>query len=237
VPPIPAAEGGLVIAIDGPSGSGKSSVSRAVARELGVGYLDTGAMYRAVTWWCLEKGIDLYAAQAVAEAAESLPLEIGSDPSRPTVVVNGVDVADAIRETRVSAAVSLVATNLGVRTTLRLQQRARIRETSERTGGCVAEGRDITTVVAPDADVRVLLTASQEARLARRARELHGEAGAEAVAATHDQVVRRDRDDSTVSQFTTAADGVVTVDTSDLDLDGSVQAVLSVVRRVTRERA
>lgn len=237
MPPPPASDGGLVVAIDGPSGSGKSSVSRAVARELGVGYLDTGAMYRSVTWWCLEKGIDLYAVQSVAEAAESLPLEIGSDPGRPTVVVDGVDVADAIRETRISAAVSLVATNLGVRATLRLQQRALIAETSERTGGCVAEGRDITTVVAPDADVRVLLTASEEARLARRARELHGEAGAEAVAATHDQVVRRDRDDSTVSQFTTAADGVVTIDTSELDLDGSVQAVLSVVRRLTREHA
>ena len=223
----------LVVAIDGPSGSGKSSVSRAVARALGVGYLDTGAMYRAVTWWCLERGIDLDDERAVSAAAQALPLEIGSDPSAPTVVVGGVDVVGAIRETRISAAVSQVATNLGVRAILRLRQRALIAETAERTGGCVAEGRDITTVVAPDADVRILLTASEEARIARRATELHGEADAQAMAATHDQVVRRDRDDSTVSQFTTAADGVVTVDTSHLDFDGSVGAVLAVVRAVS----
>ena len=227
----------LVVAIDGPSGSGKSSVSRAVARELGVGYLDTGAMYRAVTWWCLERGIDLDDERAVSAAAQALPLQIGSDPSAPTVVVGGVDVVGAIRETRISAAVSLVATNLGVRAILRLRQRALIAETAERTGGCVAEGRDITTVVAPDADVRILLTASEEARIARRATELHGEADAQAMAATHDQVVRRDRDDSTVSQFTTAADGVVTVDTSHLDFDGSVGAVLAVVRAVARTHA
>ena len=94
---------------------------------------------------------------------------------------------------------------------------------------CVAEGRDITTVVAPDADVRVLLTASEEARLARRTLELHGGTDADSLAATRDQIVRRDRDDSTVSQFITAADGVVTVDTSGLDLEGSVAAVLAVV--------
>jgi len=228
---------GLVVAIDGPSGSGKSSVSRAVARELGVGYLDTGAMYRAVTWWCLERGIDLDSGEAVAEAAESFPLQIGSDATAPTVLVGGVDVGEAIRETRISAAVSTVATNLAVRATLRLQQRALIAETSRRTGGCVAEGRDITTVVAPDADVRVLLTASKEARLSRRARELHGKASPEAVAATRDQVVRRDRDDSTVSEFTVAGHGVVTVDTSHLDFDGSVRAVLAVVRGVTHEAA
>lgn len=227
----------LVVAIDGPSGSGKSSVSRAVARALGVGYLDTGAMYRAVTWWCLDQGIDLDDERAVSAAAQALPLEIGSDPSAPTVVVGGVDVVGAIRETRISAAVSQVATNLGVRAILRLRQRALIAETAERTGGCVAEGRDITTVVAPDADVRILLTASEEARIARRATELHGEADAQAMAATHDQVVRRDRDDSTVSQFTTAADGVVTVDTSHLDFDGSVGAVLAVVRAVARAPA
>ena len=227
----------LVVAIDGPSGSGKSSVSRAVARELGVGYLDTGAMYRAVTWWCLDRGIALDDERAVSAAAQALPLEIGSDPSAPSVVVGGVDVVEAIRETRISAAVSQVATNLGVRAILRLRQRALIAETAEQTGGCVVEGRDITTVVAPDADVRILLTASEEARLARRATELHGEADAQAMAATHDQVVRRDRDDSTVSQFTSAADGVVTVDTSHLDFEGSVGAVLEVVRDVARAHA
>ena len=103
--------------------------------------------------------------------------------------------------------------------------------------GIVAEGRDITTVIAPDADVRILLTASEEARLARRAKEVHGSADAEAVQATRDQVLRRDKDDSTVSTFHVAADGVVTVDSSDLDLEQTVQAVLDVVAQVTGRTA
>lgn len=224
------ARGDLVVAIDGPSGSGKSTVARAVATELGVGYLDTGAMYRALTWWCLHEGLALGEHDRVAAAAEAMELEVDTDPGMPGVRVGGHDVTGPIRETRISSAVSTVATNLAVRASMRLRQRALIAEASQRTGGCVVEGRDITTVVAPDADVRVLLTASEAARLARRAKELHGEADAASLAATHDEIVRRDRDDSTVSQFTTAADGVVTVDTSALDLAGSVRAVLAVVR-------
>lgn len=219
----------LVVAIDGPSGSGKSSVSRAVARALGVGFLDTGAMYRAVAWWCLERSIDLGDRSAVAKAARTMPLALTTDPDAPSVVVGATDVSAAIRESRISERVSEVATNLGVREILVGRQRELIAATVARTGGCVAEGRDITTVVAPDAAVRVLLTASVEVRLARRATELHGEADRAAVEATRDQVERRDRDDGTVSDFLTAADGVVTVDTSDLDFDGSVAAVLHVV--------
>lgn len=221
---------GLVVAIDGPSGSGKSTVARAVATELGVGYLDTGAMYRALTWWCLREGIALDDRAAVAAAAPTFPLEVGTDPSRPEVHVSGHDVTAAIRETTISSAVSSVATNLDVRASMRVRQRALIAESLERTGGCVAEGRDITTVVAPDADVRVLLTASEDARLARRTLEIHGGTDPESLAATRDQIVRRDRDDSTVSQFVTAADGVVTVDTSALDLHEAIDAVLAVVR-------
>ncbi len=130
---------------------------------------------------------------------------------------------------------SAVATNLEVRAVLRRLQRDLMTRVAEQTGGVVAEGRDITTVVAPDARVRVLLTASEEARLRRRAAELHGASDADAVAATRDQVVRRDRDDSTVSAFTEAAEGVVLVDTSDLDLDESVEAVLDVVAAETSE--
>ncbi|MDQ6716249.1 MAG: (d)CMP kinase [Actinomycetota bacterium] len=226
----PGAARGVVIAIDGPSGSGKSTVARAVAPELGVGYLDTGAMYRALTWWCLQEGIELSDQVRVAAAAESMDLELGIDPGVPWVRVGGHDVTSQIRGTRISSVVSQVARNLAVRASMRVRQRALIAQATERTGGCVAEGRDITTVVAPDADVRVLLTASEDARLARRARELHGDADAASLEATRDQVVRRDRDDATVSQFTTAADGVVTVDTSSLDLAGSVRAVLAVVR-------
>ena len=220
----------LVVAIDGPSGSGKSTVARAVATELGVGYLDTGAMYRALTWWCLHEGVDLADRATVAAVAEALPLEVGTEPAAPWVKVGGHDVTEAIRETRVSSVVSAVATNLEVRASMRLRQRALIAESVERTGGCVAEGRDITTVVAPDADVRVLLTANEDARLARRTLEIHGGTDAASLAATRDQIVRRDRDDSTVSQFVTAADGVVTVDTSSLDLHEAIAAVLAVVR-------
>jgi cytidylate kinase len=227
----------LVVAVDGPSGSGKSSVSRAVARALGVGYLDTGAMYRAVAWWCLEEAVDLDDREAVAQAARDLPLEMGTDPASPRVLVSGRDVEGDIRTTRVSEVVSKVATNTAVRPVLQQLQRKLIDRIATETGGVVAEGRDITTVVAPDADVRVLLTASVEARLRRRSTELHGHAEDSAVAATRDQIVRRDADDSTVSAFTEAADGVVLVDTSDLDFEGSVEAVLAVVRREAPAKA
>jgi len=223
-PPTP-----LVIAIDGPSGSGKSSVSKAVAQRLDLAYLDTGAMYRALTWWCVQQGVDLEDQPAVARAARDLPLQMGTNPSSPSVQVGGVVIDEAIRATVISESVSTVATNLGVRDELRLRQRALIAESVEAAGGVVAEGRDITTVVAPDAHVRILLFANQEARLARRAKELHGATDHVAVDATHDQIVRRDRDDSTVSQFMEAAPGVTLVDTSDLDLQQSVEAVMDVV--------
>jgi cytidylate kinase len=192
-------------------------------------------MYRALTWWCLERGLDLTDTDAVAAAARDLPLEIGTDPDAPTVSVGGTDVSEAIRTTRVSTAVSAVATNLEVRAVLQQLQRDLIARIAGRAGGVVAEGRDITTVVAPDARVRVLLTASEEARLRRRSAELHGTVDAASVEATRDQVVRRDRDDSTVSTFTEAAEGVVLVDTSDLDFDESVEAVLDVVAAETAE--
>ncbi len=228
----------LTIAVDGPSGSGKSSVSKGVARRLGLAYLDTGAMYRAATWWCLHRGEDLADQAAVAHAVRVMPLVMGLDPSGPTVHVDGVDVGEAIRSTEISTAVSAVATNLDVRAELRRLQRAVIEAERTPSGfaggrGVVAEGRDITTVVAPDADARVLLTASEEARLARRSLDVHGTADAAAVEATKDQVLRRDRDDATVSQFQVAADGVVTVDSSELDLEQTIDAVLAVVEQVT----
>ncbi len=225
---------GVVIAVDGPSGSGKSSVSREVARRLGLEYLDTGAMYRAVCWWCLEQRIDLSDKRAVAEAARSIPLWMGTAPTDPRVEVDGQDVAVAIRTTRISTSVSLVATNLDVRAELQRRQREIIALAATPPGrGCVAEGRDITTVVAPDADVRVLLTADPEARLARRAAELHESVDAAAVEATRDQVLRRDRDDATVSNFLTAAEGVYTLDSSSLTFEETVEAVLSLVREAS----
>ena len=220
----------LVIAVDGPSGSGKSSVSREVARRLGLEYLDTGAMYRAACWSCLEAGLDLADQPAVADHVRGMDLVMGTDPEDPWVTVAGRDVSRDIRETRISTAVSAVATNLGVRHELRDRQRALI--DAARRGprsGCVAEGRDITTVVAPDADVRFLLTASEEARLARRARDVHGTADESAIEATRDQVLRRDADDATVSTFHVAADGVVLIDSSVLDFAQTVEAVLTAV--------
>jgi cytidylate kinase len=220
---------GFVIAIDGPSGSGKSSVSKQVARELGYAFLDTGAMYRALTWWCLEQHVDLDDGDAVLEAARELSLVIGTDPDAPSVTVGGTDVAAAIREPRISKAVSQVAGVLPVRAILRSVQRRLIADAAAGLGGAVAEGRDITTIVAPDAPVRILLTASEQARLARRSTELHGAADEASVAATRSQVVDRDRADSAVTQFTVAADGVTTVDTSDMSFRQSVDAVLAIV--------
>ena len=219
----------FVIGIDGPSGSGKSSVSRAVSTRLGAGYLDTGAMYRALTWWCRHTEVDLGDADAIIAAALGLPLEIGDDPQAPTVAVDGTDVAVAIRTSEISSLVSTVATVPEVRVEMQRRQRALIDDIAARHGACVAEGRDVTTVIAPDAQVRILLTASEEARLRRRSLEVHGATDEAAIAATRDQVVRRDRDDSTVSQFTEAAEGVTVVDTSDLDFEGSVAAVMDVV--------
>ncbi|MDO5698465.1 MAG: bifunctional cytidylate kinase/GTPase Der [Dermatophilus congolensis] len=223
------AEVSLVIAIDGPSGTGKSSVSREVAVMFGLEYLDTGAMYRALAWWCLEKGIDLDDADAVAQAADELPLEMTTDPTDPAVHVDGVDISEAIRESRVSSVVSKVASVPAVREELIGRQRAIIEECRE-DGGVVAEGRDITTVVAPDADVRILLTASEEARLLRRANQDAGP-DAEGVVTdrTRDEVLRRDRDDSKVTAFIEPAAGVTLLDTSDLDYEGSVRAVVAIV--------
>ena len=153
----------LVIAIDGPSGSGKSSVSKAVARHYGLEYLDTGAMYRALTWYCLDTQVNTEDAAALVAAACSFPYVQGTSPDEEIIEVGGVDVREAIREPRISEAVSAVASNMDVRQILIDLQRDFI---ARSTTGIVAEGRDITTVVAPEADARVLLTASEEVRLA-----------------------------------------------------------------------
>jgi cytidylate kinase len=214
----------LVVAIDGPSGSGKSSVARGVAQRLGLRFVDTGAMYRALTWWALSRDVDLDDTDRVAALARELPLQLGTDPEDPFVLVDGKDVGEAIRTPDISAAVSAVATNLGVRKELVRRQRALAAE-----GGVVVEGRDITTVVAPDADVRVLLTASESTRLARRALEVHGSDDSEAIEATVDLVVGRDAVDSTVATFTEAAEGVTVVDSSHLTLEQTIAAVIALV--------
>jgi cytidylate kinase len=216
----------VVVAIDGPSGSGKSSVSKEVARRLRLAYLDTGAMYRALTWFCVSTGIDLNDAAAVEQAARDLVLELSTSPQEEYVRVDGADVTDAIREPAISSAVSAVATTLGARTELIRRQRELIEKHHRR---MVVEGRDITTVVAPGAEVRMLLTASEEARLRRRGIQLGGTQNAEQLAA---QVTQRDARDSTVVNFTQAADGVVTLDSSELDFDETVAAALVIVTKV-----
>lgn len=191
-------------------------------------YLDTGAMYRAVTWLALDRGLDLRDQAGVAALAGSARLDVATDPSAPLVRVDGIDVTAAIRESRISAAVSAVATNLEVRAELVRRQRDAIHD-SQTSHGIVVEGRDITTVVAPDAPVRILLTATADERVARRALELHGTADDQTVAATSEEVLRRDEEDSSVVEFRRAADGVVVIDTSALTFNEVVDAVLDLV--------
>ena len=213
----------IVVAIDGPSGSGKSSVSKEAARRLNALYLDTGAMYRAVTWHALDAGTDLSDAAAVAAAVKAADLFISLDPDVEKVTIHGTDVTETIREPFVSEAVSAVATNLEARKELVARQRAIINANAR----IIAEGRDITTVVAPDADARILLTASEEARLRRRGIQL---GGTQSAADLEAQVLARDAKDSTVVNFTVAADGVATVDSSELDFEQTVLAVLDAIK-------
>ena len=178
---------GVVVAMDGPSGSGKSSTARGVATRLGLRYLDTGAMYRAMTWWMLQHGIDVEDPAAVAARADQPVIVAGTDPQAPTITVDGTDVAGPIRGPEVTAAVSAVSAVPAVRERLVHEQQAVIGP-----GDIVVEGRDIGTVVAPDAAVKIFLTADPGARAERRAAE---RAGAD-VTATRQDLIRRDTIDS-----------------------------------------
>lgn len=217
----------MIIAVDGPSGSGKSSVCRAAAAQLGAAYLDTGAMYRAATWYCLEQGVMLSDEEAVAVAVGELPLNISTDPQHQVISVGQTDVTVEIREPRISEKVSEVATNRKARQLLVAAQRRII----DQAGFIVAEGRDITTMVAPDAQVRVLLTASAEARLRRRGAQLGGVQSEEAL---QRQVLERDRRDSAASNFTVAADGVEVLDSSELTFDETVDSLVGRVEAIKR---
>lgn len=229
-----------VIAIDGPSGSGKSTVARRVAQHLGLAYLDTGAMYRAGTWWAQHTNVDLDDAEAVLAAVQTMPLEVELDPNGQRFICDGEDITAAIRTSELSKVVSKVAVNIPVRHELVRRQQSIIAAACQVDGfsggrGIVAEGRDITTVVAPNADVRVLLTASEEARLARRALEIHGNADAQTLESMRDEVIRRDHDDSTVSEFMTAQDGVTTIDSSSLTIDQVVSAIVELAQDSSNE--
>jgi CMP/dCMP kinase len=212
----------VVVAVDGPAGSGKSSVSRAAAGRLGFDFLDTGAAYRALTWFALERGVDPTDAAAVIALVGELRYRTVAEPAGTRVFAGDVEVTTAIREPRVTAAVSDVARIPEVRVALTGMFRDMI--AASRARGIVVEGRDITTVVAPDAEVRILLTADEDVRIARRSRELAPESAATA-AALRD----RDRKDAAVVDFLTAAPGVTTVDSTHLDFEQTVQAVLDLV--------
>ena len=213
----------LTIAIDGPSGSGKSSVSKEVARHFGLAYLDTGAMYRAATYRVLELGIDLNDAEAIAKAVEEMPLVFGTNIKEEEILMGSTDIREEIRSERISSAVSAVASVPAVREHLIGLQRWMI---DHAINGMVAEGRDITTVVAPDADARILLTASEE-RMARRALENAEKSGASGDLSK--QIAERDAKDSKVNNFMEAAEGVTLVDSSDLDFNATVSAVINAV--------
>ncbi|WP_086826173.1 (d)CMP kinase [Allokutzneria sp. NRRL B-24872] len=213
--------------MDGPSGTGKSTVSRRLATALSARYLDTGAMYRAVTLAVLRAGIDPTDAEKVAEVAERARLEIGTSPAAPTVRLDGDDVAAEIRGPEVTTAVSPVSAVARVRELLVGQQRAIIADATAAGQGIVVEGRDIGTTVAPDAPLKIYLTASAEARARRRTAQDTASGRVSTVDATLADVQRRDRYDSTrsVSPLRMAEDAVE-VDTTELDIDGVLARLL-----------
>ena len=231
----------MIVAIDGPSGSGKSSVAREVARRCGLTYLDTGAMYRSVALACLERGVDVGDAEAVAEVARDLTIEFKSEQDAQRVSVNGTDVTDEIRTPEVERAVSPVSAIPAVRETMVALQR----QAGER-GDVVAEGRDIGTVVFPRADVKVFLSASPEARARRRAVQRGGGnlATGETVAVDAEaerqilaDLVRRDEyDSSREASPLRPAEDATRIDSSELGFEEVVDAVLSLSPEL-RERA
>lgn len=214
----------IVVAIDGPSGSGKSSTSRGVAARLGLRYLDTGAMYRAMTWWMLREGVDVHDRDAVAARAGEPEILSGTDPLGPSIMVEGIDVGLAIRSAEVNAAVSPVSAVPEVRARLVELQRDTIGG-----GGIVVEGRDIGAVVAPFAQVKVYLTADPVARAQRRA----AEEGGTDVDTTRQSLLARDEiDSSRDASPLTMAEGAVHIDTTGFTLDQVIDQVVALVEAV-----
>ncbi|MFJ6796364.1 (d)CMP kinase [Streptomyces sp. NPDC091268] len=221
-----AAPSAVIVAIDGPSGTGKSSTSKAVAAKLGLRYLDTGAQYRAITWWMLTNGVDTDDPHAIAVAAGKPAIVSGTDPAAPTITVDGEDAAGPIRTREVTSKVSAVSAVPEVRTRITELQRS-IAAAAD--GGIVVEGRDIGTTVLPDADVKIFLTASAEARAARRSGELRGKEAAD-LAATKEALIKRDAADSGRKTSPLAkADDAVEVDTTELTLDQVIECVVTLV--------
>lgn len=216
---------GPVVAVDGPSGSGKSTVSRRLAVALGTRYLDTGAMYRAVTWAVLQADVDPHDADTVHKIAAEARLSLGTDPTDPHIAIDGTNVDGPIRGAAVTAAVSTVAAVPAVRHLLVARQREIVAAARTRSG-IVVEGRDIGTVVCPDADLKVFLTASATERARRRSAEHSAD-----LDTTAQDLARRDRLDSTrvTDPLAQAADAVV-LDSTKLGVDEVVARLVDLVR-------
>lgn len=211
-----------VVALDGPSGTGKSTVARRLATSVCAGYLDTGAMYRAAALGVLRAGVDPSDPVRVQDTVRALRIEVGTDPQAPTVLLDGEDVAVEIRESHVTVAVSPVSAVAEVRVQLVAQQQELITAALAPGGGIVVEGRDIGTVVAPDAPLKVYLTAAPEIRAARRA----GQDRRTDVDEVLRSVARRDHLDSTrAASPLQAAEDAVEVDTTEMDVDSVVAAL------------
>jgi CMP/dCMP kinase len=212
----------VVVAVDGPAGSGKSTVSKAAAAKLGFGYLDTGAGYRALTWLALSRGLDLDSVGEL-DLGEIFDYQISTNPDDYWVRVGSKDVTEAIRDKSVELNVSKIAAQPKVRAFMR--EITRSLAASCQRPGLIVEGRDITTVVMPDAKTRVLLTASEEVRLRRRSADLQADGSISA------QLSDRDQKDSKVVDFLNPAPGVELLDTSELSLEGSVAALVDLINR------
>jgi cytidylate kinase len=219
-----------VIALDGPSGTGKSTVARRLATALGAGYLDTGAMYRTVTLAVLRADVDPLDEVAVAKVAERVSLRIGTDPLRQEVLLGEENVGAEIRGQAVTLAVSAVSAVPRVRELLKTQQQELIAGACDSYGGIVVEGRDIGTAIAPDAELKVFLTASSDARAQRRTSQDEAEGRSSTLDATKQDVERRDRlDSSRAASPLQPADDAVWLDTTHLDIAGVLDRILEIV--------
>ncbi len=219
-----------VIALDGPSGTGKSTVARRLAAHLGAGYLDTGAMYRTVTLAVLRAEVDPADEAAVARVAERVALSISTDPVHQEVLLGDEVVGIEIRGQAVTLAVSAVSAVPRVRELLKAQQQELIAGACESRGGIVVEGRDIGTAIAPDAKLKVFLTASSDARAQRRTSQDVAEGRTSTLDATKQDVERRDRlDSSRAASPLQPADDAVWLDTTHLDIQGVLDRILELV--------
>lgn len=214
----------VIVTVDGPSGSGKSSVSRGVAIKFRYEYLDTGAMYRALTWWALQNSIS---PEHIADHLEQCAIISGADPVSPFITVNGQDVTEDIRSPQVTAAVSKYSAVPEVRAAMVAQQRA---DAGQAGAGLVAEGRDLGTVVFPDATLKIYLTADVAARAQRRAAENAERGHDDDVDNTHESLAQRDAADSTrdVSPLQ-AADDAVHIDATNMTLNEVIDKVTELI--------